>query len=317
MMNEMTSTHTTGTRTITALYDTRTDAEAAVAKLVAAGVPRSSIDVKGGGSTTGTTTATTSRDHDMGFWESLKDLFVPDDDRAAYAEGLRRGGHLVVVRADAAHYEQALDILDDEGTVDLEQRTSTWRSEGWTGYSGGTNTAASSTMGTSTTGTSTTGASTGSALGAAGRSASATTTMHADSEEVIPVVEEQLRVGKREVEHGRVRVRSYMVETPVQEQVTLREEHVHVERRPVDRAVTGNENLFQDRTIEATEHTEEAVVSKEARVKEELVIGKTAEQRTQTVSDSVRRTEVEVEDERGVVSGSSSTSTTTTPRRAG
>ena len=108
-------------------------------------------------------------------------------------------------------------------------------------------------------------------------------------EEVIPVVEERLRVGKRDVSHGRVRIRSYVVETPVEEQVTLREERVAVERRPVDRALGDAEQAFQERTIEAEERREEAVVSKEARVKEELVVRKEAEQRTETVSDTVRR----------------------------
>ena len=96
-----------------------------------------------------------------------------------------------------------------------------------------------------------------------------------------------------------MRVRSYVVETPVQEQVSLREEHVSVERRPVDRAATTGDNLFRERTIEAEERAEEAVVSKEARVKEELVLKKGVEHRTETVSDKVRKTEVEVEDERG------------------
>ena len=92
-------------------------------------------------------------------------------------------------------------------------------------------------------------------------------------------------------------MRSYVVETPVQEQVNRRQEHVSVERRPVD--LTGKENLFQERTIEATEKAEQAVVSKQARVKEELVVKKDVDQRTETVSDTVRRTEVKVDDERG------------------
>ena len=112
------------------------------------------------------------------------------------------------------------------------------------------------------------------------------------------MTEEQLTVGKRDVAHGRVRVRSYVVETPVQEQVNLRQEHVSIERRPVDRAAGAGDNLFRERTIEAEERAEEAVVAKEARVKEELVLKKDVNQRTETVSDKVRRTEVEVEDER-------------------
>ncbi len=110
---------------------------------------------------------------------------------------------------------------------------------------------------------------------------------------------EELRIGKRDVSHGRVRVRSYVVETPVTESVALREENVHVERRPVDRAATAaDEVLFKDRTIEMEERAEEAVVAKEARVREELVINKEVGQRTQTVSDTVRHTEVDIEDDR-------------------
>jgi uncharacterized protein (TIGR02271 family) len=116
-------------------------------------------------------------------------------------------------------------------------------------------------------------------------------------EEAIPVVEENLRVGKREVTHGRVRVRSYVVETPVEEQVRLRDEHVHVERQRVDRPVTDADRVFQDRTIEASETAEEAVVSKEARVTEEVRLQKEAQERTETVRDTVRRTEVEIEND--------------------
>jgi uncharacterized protein (TIGR02271 family) len=117
-------------------------------------------------------------------------------------------------------------------------------------------------------------------------------------EEVIRVAEEELRIGKRDVSHGRVRVRSYVVETPVQEQVGLREEHVRVERRPADRPVSDEENLFRERTVEADERAEEAMIAKQARVKEELVVKKDVGQRTETVSDKVRRTEVEVDDGR-------------------
>jgi uncharacterized protein (TIGR02271 family) len=102
-----------------------------------------------------------------------------------------------------------------------------------------------------------------------------------------------------------------VVETPVSEQVSLRQEHVDVERRPVSGAAqagTLGGNPFQERTIEMEERSEEAVVSKEARIVEEVVVHKDAEQRTETISDTVRRTEVDVEDERGT--GVSRTGTT-------
>lgn len=62
---------------------------------------------------------------------------IDESDAHTYAEGIRRGGSLVTVRTDDAHYERVVDILDDEGTVDMDEREASWRSEGWTGrYSG-------------------------------------------------------------------------------------------------------------------------------------------------------------------------------------
>lgn len=116
---------------------------------------------------------------------------------------------------------------------------------------------------------------------------------------VIPVVEESLVVGKRTVDRGGVRVVRRIVETPVEEQVNLHEERVVVERHAVDRPASGAELDAQGRTIEMTGMGEEAVVGKSARVVEELVVGKTAMEHTETVQDSVRRTEVEIEPTQG------------------
>src|SRR3954453_6072448 len=91
-----------------------------------------------------------------------------------------------------------------------------------------------------------------------------------EGEEAIPVVEEQVRVGKREVGRGSVRVRSYVVERPVEEEVGLRGERGTGERRPADREVGPGETPFQEKEIEATERGEEAVVDKRARVVEEV-----------------------------------------------
>jgi len=114
----------------------------------------------------------------------------------------------------------------------------------------------------------------------------------------IPVVEEEIAIGKREVERGGVRVRTEVEERPVEEQINLREEHVKVERRPVDRPASEADirRAQQSGTIEVREKSEEAVVQKNARVVEEVVVGKEATQRTETVRDTVRRTDVEVEE---------------------
>lgn len=295
------------TQTITALFDRPAEAQAAQAKLVAAGIPQSAIRLVQGAQTTRTSGSYDYRKDEGGFWDSLKDFFMPEEDRYAYSEGLSRGGTLLTVQADQAQLETAYDILEQSGSVDLDRREASWREEGWSGYSatGGTSAAAGVTAGT-----------TGAPAYTPGERSAAGAT--AGEEDYIPVVEERLNVGKRVAESGRVRVRSYVVEKPIEEQVTLRDETVHVDRRPVDRAPTAtDEALFQEKTIEATELREQAVVSKDARVVEEVGIRKDAGQRTETVTDKVRRTEVEVEDERGNSSRTGTTGTTTgnTPRK--
>jgi len=257
----------TNSRHITAFFDDRSAAERAVEKLVSRGIPRDQIRLVSGYNTGG---AGTRPSEVKGFWDSIADLFMPEEDRYTYAEGLRRGGFLVSVTVNENLYQPALDILDDEGTINMDEREAAWRSEGWTGYQG-----------------------------ASSISGSQAAVSGGSTEERIPVVEEKLRVGKRDTSHGRrIRVRSYVVEEPVSEDIRLRDERVSVERRPVDRPASGGEELFKDRTIEMEEHREEAVVAKEARVKEEVVIRKKADERVEHVTEKVRRTNVEVEDER-------------------
>ncbi len=112
----------------------------------------------------------------------------------------------------------------------------------------------------------------------------------------IPVVQEQLKVGKREVQRGGVRVFSRVVETPVNESIGLREEHVNVQRRAVDEPIsTADSSAFKEQSIEMRETAEEAVVEKSARVVEEVTINKEVTQREQQINDTVRHTEVEVE----------------------
>jgi hypothetical protein len=93
----------------------------------------------------------------------------------------------------------------------------------------------------------------------------------------------------------------------------LREEQVKVERRPVDQPATeADMAAFKEGSIEVSETAEEAVVSKTARVVEEVVVGKEVQNRTETIDDTVRRTDVEVEQ-----MGASDVGTTGTVTNAG
>jgi uncharacterized protein (TIGR02271 family) len=119
----------------------------------------------------------------------------------------------------------------------------------------------------------------------------------AEQGETVQQVEEELAVGKRKVATGGVRVTTSVSEQPVEETVTLREEKVETERKPADRKLSPEEAeaAFQGKTVEVLATSEEAAVSKTARVVGEVAVGKQVAEREETVKDTVRRTEVEVE----------------------
>jgi len=111
------------------------------------------------------------------------------------------------------------------------------------------------------------------------------------------VIEEELEVGKAQTTGGK-RLKVSVSEHEVQEKVTLLEESVEAERNRVDRVLKPEEadKAFQERTIEMTETREKPVVSKQAHVVEEVVLTKHGGEREVTVSGTVRRQDVTVED---------------------
>lgn len=116
-------------------------------------------------------------------------------------------------------------------------------------------------------------------------------------QESVPIVEEQVSIGKRRVLRGGVRVTSVVSERPVEETVRLTEEKVAVDRQRTDRKLSPQEAeaAFEPRTLELTETAEEAVISKEARVVGEVSLAKTTTQREENVQATARRTDVKVE----------------------
>ncbi|HEX9946233.1 MAG TPA: YsnF/AvaK domain-containing protein [Allosphingosinicella sp.] len=267
-------------RTVTALYDTRQEAEAARQRLSSAvAIERINIIDQNSGN---------------GGGRSLDSLYMSNDDRHAYGEGLRRGGFLLCAEVESGEdHERIVALLEESAGVDLEERQQSWQKEGWAPFSGQSSGQASGQS---------SGQSSGVAQSATGGGAKGSGNVV--EEQHIPIVEEELRVGKREVTRGGARVRSYVREIPVEEQVTLREEHVSVERRPVEgqqgaQAVRNADELLQDRDIEMRETAEEAVVQKVASVREEVVVRKTAEEHVEQVHDTVRHTEVDVQEGAG------------------
>jgi uncharacterized protein (TIGR02271 family) len=245
---------------IVGMFDDAHEADAVIEELEARGIPKDRITVES--TDGGTTQADTLKERS--FFQKVGDA-ITGRDKLTYREGVRRGGTVVSAHVDDVLVDDTVAVMEQHGAIDIDERSAEWRQEGWRTQMTDHDEPARG-----------------------GGPAKAVT---------LPVVEEELQVGKRQVARGGVRVFSEVSERPVEEQVHLREEHVDVQRRPVDRRVPADDpDLFREGTFEVTERAEEAVVGKEARVVEEVVVGKTTSEHTETVRDTVRRTDVDVEE---------------------
>ena len=217
----------------------------------------------------------------------FKSLTGGDEDaHNHYANGPNQGGALLTVKAEDDEAQGIVVLLRENGARDIENDdvdTDTGYNDISSGLPGTTSGLTGDTTGTAGT-------------LAYDNTAATTTSGTAAGETVIPVVEEDLLVGKREVDRGGVRVYSHVVEEPVSTDVNLRDEVIVVERRPVDRAAAAADFTPGERSFEVRASGEEAVVGKAARVVEEVLVGKTSTERTEAVSDTVRHTEVDVEE---------------------
>ena len=291
-------------QTVVGMFDTADQAQQAAQKLAAAGFGMDYVDVstakydEGSSSsnssnyqnTSGTAVegaadavGRTADQAESGISGFFSNLFGSDDadntTAQRYQHVARSAGSIVTVHchsAEKAH--QAADILDEAGAVDVEERAMQ------TGYQGTANSMA-------------------------GMAASTSTTDNLTAQ----VIEENLQVGKRTEQTGGVRLRSRIVEKPVEASVRLREEHVIVNRIPVNRPATEADfQTFKEGQIELTESAERAVVGKEAHVVEEVSLGKQVTEREEVIRDTVRNTEVDVEQIPGSTTATSTTTTNTT-----
>ncbi|AMR28034.1 hypothetical protein A0257_13665 [Hymenobacter psoromatis] len=286
-------------QTVVGIFNTAAEAQQAVQKLEQAGFKLDFVDVahreaanQGMGRT--------SDDSIGGFFSSL---FGGDDtsDARNYTEAAKKGSSVVTVHVDSTDQSQrAARILDDAGAVDVDggmkdNKSGNYRA-GQTAQTAqaGQNYQAGQTAQTNQTGQ------------------TAQTNQTGDNMKA-EVIEENLQVGKRVEQTGGVRLRSRIVEKPVEASVRLREEHVTVQRTPVDRPASDADfKAFKEGEMEVTESAERAVVAKEARVVEEVSLGKQVTEREETIRETVRNTEVDVEQIPGKTTTTNTTNTTNT-----
>lgn len=129
-------------RTLTALFDTRADAEAGRQRLLDARVDADNIKIHDKSSVG--ETGYSSRE-EPGLWASVKNAFLPDEDRHVYEEGMRRGGFLLTADINGDDTGEAIRALEDVNGIDIEERASQWKSQGWNPPTAGTGTTGAST----------------------------------------------------------------------------------------------------------------------------------------------------------------------------
>jgi len=260
------------TQTVIGLFDSKTEAQAAMRDLAAAGFAEEHIDFSNRRFAETTDTATTATETTGGIGGFFSSLFGDTDEARNYTTAASDAEAILTIQTDTnERARQIAEILDRNGAIDVEER-STQQQASYAQSGGATQNTTTQTAATENR-TATTG------------------------DMKIPIIEEELQIGKRAVQGGGVRVRSRVIEKPVEETLRLREEHVVVNRHPVNRAVTDADmSSVRQGDIEITGRAEEAMVSKQARVVEEVEIGKNVTEREEVVSDTVKRTDVEVEE---------------------
>lgn len=252
-------------RTVTALYDTRAEADRALLAL------REEVSLAHG----------EVYDCAPGNASRLDDLDLTPEERASCERTMESGDHMLLAQVRSGE--------NPDHIIEVLERIAGGHAGG-SDFSGEHDQFDSSINGRSNFG---------------GQSGHGDSSMHGDTiaEERLPVVEEELRVGTQEVVRGGARVRTRVEELPVVQDVELLEEHTNIERRPASRLVSEAEleqgGLLRERVIEVAQIREEAVVTKEAFVREEVIVKKTVERRVEQIHDTVRRTEVETDDLRG------------------
>lgn len=275
------------THTVIGLFDSRSEAQAAMQDLVQEGFIRENIDISNRSVTDSTDfsadTISTGSGSGGGISGFFNSLFGDDETTAnTYTNVANDADAILSVQVDSdERARRAAEILDRNGAIDVDERGSQYSNQNYNqgNYNQGSYNQQNFSETTDTS------APTGNYANTEGSSTA------------IPVIEEQLQVGKQQVESGGARIRSRIIEKPVEANVRLREEHVVVNRHPVNRDVTEADlNNFREGEIEIRERSEVPIVEKQARVVEEVEVGKTVTEREETISDTVRRTDVEVQE---------------------
>jgi stress response protein YsnF len=192
-----------------------------------------------------------------------------------YTDWVRNGGLLVAVNTDESNAERVSKIMETYADVDMTKRTIKTEPERKTTEASELKPARESVR-----------------EAIIPRSEQG---RRLKEEQTFPVIQEEMHVGKRKVERA-VRVFTHVTEIPFEETVTLRDETVVVEKQSANRIASETDlKTLAESRFEVIETSEEAVVSKEAHVIEEITIGKSVVDHEEKIRGKLRKTSVDVE----------------------
>jgi uncharacterized protein (TIGR02271 family) len=248
---------------IVTLFDTAEHADIARRNLEKAGFSGQDISIVGRNGLASDVRAL----REPNLWHKLFGRDVADYEAKVYGRTVEDGGAVLTLRTEESDLPKAMGILNQHHIVDVKRRAME--------------------MGLKTP-------SEGAPTALAELPARPLTT-EIDKGEVLRLAEEQLEVGKRLVTEGTTRIRRFVIEKPVEAQVTLHEEHVEIVRRAVSTSASPDGVDWAEKTIEIIDTHEEPVLSKSAHIAEEVRIDKKATDRVETIREQVRRQDVKVE----------------------
>lgn len=255
---------------VVTLFDTAEHAEGARRNLEKAGFSANDISVVGRHGLAGDVIAL----REPGLWHNLFGRDIAEYEAKVYGKTVEAGGVVLTLRVPDEQLAKAMGILNQHNVVDVQKRAIE---------------AGLLTRNATTTATTTAAATPAPPLPAR------PLVSDIDKGEVLRLAEEQLEVGKRLVTEGTTRIRRFIVEKPVEATVKLHEEHVEIVRRAVADPGSIRDIDWTEKTIEVIDTQEQPVITKSVHIAEEVLVGKKATDRVETVRDSVRRQDVEVE----------------------
>ncbi|WWO97401.1 MAG: YsnF/AvaK domain-containing protein [Candidatus Dasytiphilus stammeri] len=208
--------------------------------------------------------------HQDDIWHRLFGKGLTEEESKVYAQAVETGGVILILRSNEEDTPRAMEILNAHQMMDVSQTPTCTTDKHDSQYHQSDTTKCQSSEN------------------------------HQDqcisTEDILPLAEEQLEIGKKLIKEGSTRVRRFVTEKDVEVEVPLHEEHAAIFRRSIiNKDQCPDKFDWSDTVVEITETSEQPVVNKTAHIVEEIIVRKEGRDRIQKIHDTVRKQEVKIE----------------------